>query len=151
MNPIESMKMVAMVPPEGKDNGDYTTNNYVDTQGFDRLTVAILTGNLAAAVGSTAEGNAIKVEECDTSGGSYTDVSGAALADAIAADEDDQIHVIDIDLRKSHKRYMRLNAPHSGDGSGTASDLAVIGILSKGEGNLPNDAASRGADEWVSA
>jgi len=146
---IQNMKFVNMLYPQLKDNGDLADNNYVDTSGWNHLRVLMQIGNLDIALGSTAEGNALKLEECDTSGGSYTDVTDAALADAIAADEDGKLFAIDIDLRKTHKRYMRLNAPHAGDGA-VGVNASALGILSMP--NIgPKDAAGQGLTELVTA
>ena len=146
---IQNMKFVNMLYPQLKDDGDLADNNYVDTSGWNHLRVLMQIGNLDIALGSTAEGNALKLEECDTSGGSYTDVTDAALADAIAADEDGKLFAIDIDLRKTHKRYMRLNAPHAGDGA-VGVNASALGILSMP--NIgPKDAAGQGLTELVTA
>ena len=146
---IQTMKTVIMLRPQLKDDGDFANNTYVDTQNWNHLRVLFIVGDLDAAVGSTAEGTAPKIEECDTSGGTYSDVSGAALADAIAADEDNKLFAIDIDLVKSHKRYMRVNAPHAGDGT-SGANLAVLGILSRGAAGAKN-AAGQGLEELITA
>ncbi|MBW8017070.1 MAG: hypothetical protein FVQ82_12865 [Planctomycetes bacterium] len=150
MNPIQNTKTVLVLPPEAKDNGDFAAPTPVDTAGWGHLRFEFLAGSLAAAIGSTAETAALKIEECDTSGGSYTDKTGAALADAIADDEDDQVFAIDINLQNgTHKRYMQPNQPHAGDGSATASNLAIIAILSKPSGMGPGTAAEQGLAELV--
>jgi len=146
---IQNMKFVNMLYPQLKDNGDLADNNYVDTSGWNHLRVLMQIGNLDIALGSTAEGNALKLEECDTAGGGYTDVTDAALADAIAEAEDGKLFAIDIDLRKTHKRYMRLNAPHAGDGA-VGVNASALGILSMP--NIgPKDAAGQGLTELVTA
>jgi len=92
MIPVQNMKFVTLLQPETKNNGDFTNNTYADTQGWNHLRVLFITGVITASapIGSTAEGTAPLVEECDTVGGSYTAVTGAALADAIADDEDNK-------------------------------------------------------------
>jgi len=146
---IQNMKFVNMLYPQLKDDGDLADNNYIDVSGWNHLRILIQIGNLDIALGSTAEGNAVKVEECDTSGGGYSDVTGAALADAIAEDEDGKLFAIDIDLRKTHKRYMRLNAPHAGDGT-SGVNASALGILSMP--NIgPKDAAGQGLTELITA
>ncbi len=146
---VQNMKMGILTPPQLKDNGDLAGNAYVDTAGWNHLRVLFIIGTLDAALGSAAEGTAPKVEECDTSGGSYGDVADAALADAIADDEDDKLFAIDIDLTKSHKRYMRVNAPHAGDGT-NGVNAAIIYILSRPEIG-PKDAAGQGLTEHITA
>ena len=152
MIPVQDMKICILTPPQIKNNGDFDTNTYIDTAGWGHLRVLFITGVITASspIGSTAEGTAPLIEECDTTGGTYTDVSGAALADAIADDEDGLLFAIDVDLTKSHKRYMQVQAPHSGDGTPGAA-LSIIGILSKPEGNGPANAAGMGLTELITA
>ena len=148
---VQNMKMGIMLPPEIKNNGDFAGNTYIDTLNWNHLRVLFATGVITASapIGSTAEGTAPLVEECDTTGGSYTAVTGAALADAIADDEDSKLFAIDVDLTKSHKRYMQVQAPHSGDGTPGAA-LAIIAILSRPDIG-PKDAAGQGLTEHIKA
>jgi len=148
---VQNTKIGILTPPQIENNGDFTTNTYIDTQGWNHLRVLFITGVITASapIGSTAEGAAPLVEECDTTGGAYTAVTGAALADAIADTEDGLLFAIDIDLTKSHKRYMQVQAPHSGDGTPGAA-LAIIGILSRPEKG-PGTAAEQGLTEHIKA
>ena len=146
---IQNMKFVNMLYPQIKDDGDLADNTYADTAGWSHLRVLIQIGNLDIGLGSTTEGSAPKIEECDTTGGSYTDVSGAALADAIGAGEDGKLFAIDIDLTKSHKRYMQINAPHAGDGT-NGVNASALGILSRPDVG-PVNAAEAGLEELISA
>jgi len=154
MIPVQETKTVILTPPQLKDDGDFAGNTYVDTAGWGHLRVLFITGttDVAAgdAIGSTAEGTAPLVEECDDSGGSYSAVSGAALADSIQYNEDDKLFAIDIDLKKSHKQYMRVQAPHSAAGAANGSNLAIIGILSRPDRG-PKDAAGQGLTEHIKA
>ena len=146
---VQNQKFVILTPPQLSDNGDLSGNTYVDTAGWNHLRVLFIIGTLDIGLGSTAEGTAPLIEECDTTGGTYTDVADAALADAIAADEDDKLFAIDVDLTKSHKRYMQVQAPHSGDGT-TGVNAAIIGILSRPDIG-PSNAADQGLEELVAA
>jgi len=146
---VQKQKVVLALPPQLKDNGDFAGNAYVDTSGWGHVRFLWAVGTLDIAIGSTAEGDAPKIEECDTPGGGYTDVTGAALADAIAADEDDSFFAIDVDLRKTHKRYMRANAPHAGDGA-VGANLCIIAILSDPQ-IAPDSASEQGLAEHISA
>ncbi len=151
---VQNMKMAILTPPQLKDDGDFAGNTYVDTKGFAHLRVLFIVGttDVAAgdAIGSTAEGTAPFVEECDETAGSYTAVTSAALADSIQYNEDDKLFAIDIDLTKSHKRYMRVNAPHSAAGAVNGSNLAILAILSRPSIG-PKDAAGQGLTEWIKA
>jgi len=152
MNPeVQANYTKILTPPQLKDNGDLAGNTYIDTvqngTQWGHLQILIILGTVDAALGSTAETTAPLVEECDTSDGTYTAVTDAALADAIADDEDDSLFAIDIDLRAAHKRYMRVQAPHSGDGT-NGVNAAIIGILSKPQ-VAPDTAAKRGFAEHI--
>jgi hypothetical protein len=128
MNILQALKFTQCLAPTAVDNANFAGNGAVDTRGLLELAFLIETGDLAAAIGSTAEGTAIKIEECDTVGGSYSDVANAALAAAIAETEDNKLRLIVVDLKKSHKRFMRVQAPHCGDGSATESLISVVAI-----------------------
>jgi len=140
-----------LTPPQLKDDGDFAGATYLDTcqngVRWNHLRVLFIVGTVDAAIGSTAETTAPLVEECDTTDGTYTDVTSAALADAIGATEDDSVFAIDIDLRQAHKRYMQVQAPHAGDGT-TGCNLAIIGILTKGE-SAPVSATQAGLAEHI--
>jgi len=144
----QNTKKVLLLPPQLKDDGDFAGNTYVDTKGWGYAEFLIMTGTIDAAMGSTAETAAPKIEHCDTSGGTYADLTDAALADAIADTEDDSLFQIDVDLvNVSHKRFMRVNAPHAGDGT-NGVNAAIVCILSKPELG-PQNATERGLAEHV--
>ncbi len=155
MNPIQQTKTVLLLKPQLKNNGDFDNNTYLDCAGWGNVRFLIVAGDTDVvsgdAIGSTAEGTAPLIEECDTTGGSYTDVTSAALADAIDYDEDAKLFAIDVDLHKSHKRYMRVQAPHSAAGASLGSNLCIIGILSQPDGNAPANAAQQGLEELIAA
>lgn len=151
----QNTKKVLLLPPQLKNNGDFAGNTYVDTMGwgYAEFLMAAGTTDVAAgdAIGSTAEATAPFIEECDTYNGTYTAVSGAALADAIQYNEDDKLFQIDVNLmNKTHKRYMRVNAPHSAAGASNGSNLCIVCILSKPQIG-PEDATGRGLAEHIIA
>jgi len=150
MNAIEQMKFKLCLPPVSASSANFASNTYVDTQGWSHVRFLIITGVLGAAVGSTAHTTAPLIEECDTSGGSYSDVSNAALADAISDSEDSSMFAIDVDLTKSHKRYMQVQAPDAG---AAACLLAIVAILSKKESGpaFGGGASEAGLAEKISA
>tara|TARA_Y100000310_G_scaffold310278_1_gene355322 strand:+ start:215 stop:667 length:453 start_codon:yes stop_codon:yes gene_type:complete len=150
MKAIDTMKYGLLTSPESAvDNTTFGTNTYIDTQGYGHLRVLLMTGTCDAAIGSTAHTTAPLVEECDTTDGTYTDVTSAALADAIGATEDDSIFSIDVDLRKTHKRYMQVQAPDAGNGT-TGCALCCLGILSEPDVH-PSSATLKGLAELISA
>ena len=150
MIPIELTKTVLLTYPQLKDDGDLANNTYLDTAGWGHARFLFAVGVTDTTAGSTAEGTAPLIEECDTADGTYTDVSGAALAASIAADDDGLLRAIDVDLTKTHKRYMRVQTPHAGDGT-NGVNLCIIGLLSKPEGNIALTAAGQGLAELVKA
>jgi len=151
---LKMIKFKTVTPPQIKDNGDFAGNVHIDTVGMSSILflLAVGTTDVAAgdAIGSTAEGTAPLVEECDTSGGTYTAVTEAALADAIQYNEDDKLFGIYVDLTKSHKRYMRVQAPHSAAGAVNGSNLAII-ALGFPLDESPRNAAGMGLVELIEA
>ncbi len=151
----QNTKKVLLLPPQLKDDGDFAGNTYVDTMGwgYAEFILAVGTTDVAAAdaIGSTAEATPPVIEECDTAGGAYTEIAAAVLADAIQYNEDDKLFQIDVNLMdKTHKRYMRVKAPHSAAGAVNGSNLCIICILSKP--NIgPTTAAERGLAEHIIA
>ncbi|MCJ7778642.1 MAG: hypothetical protein MUP16_10045 [Sedimentisphaerales bacterium] len=149
MRPFERDKVITLLPPQLKDDGDFAGNTYVDTAGFDeKLRVEFHVGTVDAAIGSTTEATPPLIEECNTTDGSYTAVTDAALAAVFAATGDDKIRAIDVSLKKTHKRYMRVQAPHAGNGT-TGCNLCIIGRLSGG--HVIKNAADQGLTELVEA
>lgn len=147
---VDNQMYAILLRPQIKDDGDFANNAYVDTAGWGHLRVLFIMGDTDIAAGSTDESTAPLVEECDTYDGSYTAVSGAALAAVLSANADNQLHAIDIDLTKSHKRFMRVQAPHAGNGT-NGVNMAILAILSRPEGNAPDTAALRGFTAQVKA
>ncbi len=147
---LGKVKLAQLVPPQLKDNGAFANNAYVDTAGFREALVILNVGALDTTIGSTTAAAAVKLEECDTTGGTYTDVDSAALADAVAATEDGKLFAIHLDLTKAHKRYLRINAPTAGDGS-TGANMSAIAILGKAEGLVEQSATAMGLTELVTA
>jgi len=146
---LKHIKVGQLLPPEVKDNGDFTGNTYFDTAGLAEVLVLFNVGAGDIAIGSTAENAAPYLEECDTAGGSYTAITGAALSAVIGATDDSKIFGIHVDLTKTHKRYLRANAPHSGDGTnGGMLQITVLGFPAE---VLPNSAAQMGLSELIQA
>ncbi|HIJ66807.1 MAG TPA: hypothetical protein HPP51_00790 [Planctomycetes bacterium] len=146
---LKAIKVGELVPPQLKNDGDFADNTYFDTLGLSSVLFLIHAGTVDAAIGSTAEGTAVKVEECDTTDGTYSDVTDAELADAIAADEDNSFFGIHVDLAKSHKRYMQLNAPHAGSGT-TGCNMSAIAIGFPSD-QMPKSASEMGLTELIEA
>lgn len=149
----QNTKKVLLLPPQLKDDGDFANNTYVDVRGWGYAEFLFLVGDtdVAAgdAIGSTAEGTAPYIEECDESGGSYSKLTGAELGDSIQYNDDKKQFQIDVNLMEvEHKRFMRVNAPHSAAGAVNGSNLGIVCILSKPEIG-PISPAERGLEEHV--
>jgi len=146
---LKALKIGELVPPQLKDDGDLAGNNYADMLGLSAILAVIQTGTIDAAIGTTAEGTAVCLEECNTTDGTYTEITDAALADAIAATEDNSFFGIFVNLAKTHKRYLRIKAPHAGNGTtGVNMSAFYIGFPSD---QLPKNAAGMGLAELIEA
>lgn len=145
---VQSTKRVIALRPQLKNNGAFANNAYWDRAGFSHERVEFVVGDTDVAVGSGDASTALFVEECDTTGGSYTAVTGAALSAVIGAGDDNKAFAIDIDLAKSHKRYGKVNAPTAGDATG--ANMTIIVTLSRPSIG-PKDAAGQGLEELVTA
>jgi hypothetical protein len=123
------MHLVAgiMLKPQLKDDGDFAGNTYLDCQNLDAVLVLAAVGDTDAAVGSTDEATPPYLEECDTSGGSYTKITGSDQAAVIGATDDNKIYGWIVDRTKTRKRYLRVNAPHSANGD-TGANMTIIGL-----------------------
>jgi hypothetical protein len=146
---VQKTKRVILLRPQLKNNGAFENNTYVDCAGWGHLRVEFIIGDTDAAVGSGDASTPPKLEECDTTGGSYTDISGAALSAVLAANDDNKVKAIDVALTKTHKRFVKVNAPTADTGS-TGCNLCIIATLSRP--NIgPKDADGQGLAELITA
>ncbi len=122
MIPVEREKFAILTPPELQDNASFT-DGYVDTKGYSHLRCLIITGTT-----DIASDAAPKLTECDTTDGTYTDITSAALAAALST-TNDQLRAIDVDLTAGRKRYIK--CPLKAGNGTTGTNLAIIGILSR--------------------
>ena len=147
MNQLQNTKLVSITPPAAiVDNASYTTSS-IDTQGFDYMQVVVYLGATDIAM------TALKLQESDTDGGSYADVTGLVFGTSSniagststlpSATDDNKFFVFDVDLR-GRKRYFDLVAT-AGDGT-AGTFLTAFAILSRGK-EQPVTAAERGASQ----
>lgn len=147
MIPAQNNKFLAVVPPEAiRDNGSYTSAA-VDTNGADYTEIVVHLGATDIAMA------ALKMTECDTSGGSYTDITGLVFGTSTntagststlpTATDDDKFFLFQIDMRY-RKRYLKIVATN-GDGT-VGGFICVIAILSRLE-QSPKTAALAGCDQ----
>lgn len=144
-------KVVNVIPPQAiVDDASWTTAA-IDTVGYDYAIFLVALGATDIAMA------ALKVQECDTSGGSYTDVTGAVFGTSENSDgdtsalptatDDNDVFGIMIDL-KGRKRFLDLVATAGDGAAGTfASALCLLG---KGE-VTPTLAADLGFNQILMA
>jgi hypothetical protein len=136
-----------MVPPEAiKDNGSFTSAA-LDTKGADYAEILAILG------ATDIEMSTLKVQECATSGGSYSDVTGlvfgtstntgGSTSEVPAATDDDTIYKFEIDVRYT-ERYLKIVATY-GDGT-VGGFFTAVAILSR-LGESPKTAALAGCDQ----
>jgi hypothetical protein len=134
------LKFVSGAFPELKDNVAFTSNE-ADTKGFSEALCLI-------AVGATdiATAAAPKIQESDTSGSGFGDVSGGGLADAITATEDNKFFAIHFPDLTKFKRYLKC-VMTAGDGT-VGTNAAVVWLLGRAD-EVPGGASGQGFEELV--
>jgi len=147
----QNAKWGILFSPQVADGAAFAANGYIDTLGFGYAEFLIITGTLADTIGTTtATGHPI-IEECETSGGSYSEIAAAVLSAEIAAGDDDKIFKIDVNLQnRTNKRYMRIKAPTAGS-TGAGAYACGLARLSKPMGAAPSTATERGLAENILA
>lgn len=136
------IKLGLATRPELKDDGDFTTNLSKDCAGASEVLVLFMLGATDIAMGSTAEGTPPYLEESDDDS-TWTKLTGSDQAAVFSADDDGKIYGWHIDRRNGdRKRYLRINAPHAGNGSAgvAGAGLFILGGLEKS----PADATEMG-------
>ncbi len=143
--PATENKYLNIVPPAAiVDDASFTTAE-IDTKGFEYLTVICALGatDIAAV--------ALKLQECDTTGGSFSDVTGLVFGTSTDIDgvtsilptatDDNGLFVFEVALQ-GRKRFLDLVATAGNGAAGTY--LAVTGILSRAK-VTPTTVAGHGA------
>ena len=145
MHVTQQVKYVQAIKPQAIADNASLTPEVIDTLGFNELALVIQIGATDIAFA------ALKVQECATSGGSYTDVDGADFSSdgtlPSATDDGDVLGVF-INLQ-NRQRFIKIIAT-AGDGA-TGSEASALAILARPE-TVPSNAASRGlAQELIVA
>jgi hypothetical protein len=144
---LKALKFTQLLPTEKfKNNSAFGGNTYVDTLGLSAILFLFDLGTTDVIVGSGGTSLPPFIEECDTTGGSYTAVDDAELAAVLAANGDSKLRGIFIDLTKTHKRYMQVNAPTAGNATGANLSILAIGFPSD---QMPGSAADMGLAELI--
>lgn len=146
MNVLQQTKVVNAIPPGViKDDAAFVAVA-IDTLGWDYCQVLVTLGATDIAMAE------LKLTECETSGGTYTDVAGCDVADDAdmfgnakglpSATDDDGVLLFEVDLRAGRKRYLKL-AAKAGDGT-AGTYLAAVAVLARRAIGV-RSAADRGA------
>lgn len=134
MNDLQSgTKFVQVIAPAAiVDDASYTTNE-IDTLDYDYCTIIVNIGATDIAMA------ALKVQESDTSGSGFADITGLDMdgdtdidggtAALPSATDDNNLVVFQVDLR-GRKRYLDLVATAGNGTSGTFA--SAVAILTKG-------------------
>lgn len=93
-------------------------SEYVDTLGYEDVTLILLRGTVVSG-GITA----IKVAQCDTSGGSYADIAGTAQT---ATDKSNQM--MGVHIHRPQERFVKLSHQRT---VANTTILAAVAILSQ--------------------
>ena len=135
----------ALVPQSINDTA--TAGTAVDTQpnGNKASHVTFVFG--LGATTADFDAAAVFISECETSGGSYTAITGTVLLGstglAILSTDDNGVWTIDVPITGGRKRFLKLNA----DPGAAATLMAAFAILS-GCANTPSTAAQAGLVDW---
>lgn len=124
-------KVVGITPPAAIIDNAAVTTAAVDTLGYTVCEIFVYLGATDIAL------TALKLQECDTSGGTYVDIDGTvygtdadisgATSTLPSATDDNKFFKFEVDL-KGRKRYIDLNAT-VGDGT-TGAFVTAFAILS---------------------
>lgn len=139
MHQIQGSKFFTVTAPEAiRNNSSYTTNE-IDTRGFRYCTIVVQLGVTDAAL------TALKVQESDTTGSGFADVTGlvfgATGATALPTATDDAgIFAFYIDL-KGRKRFLDVVAT-VGVGASVGGFYTILAILEQAE-EMANTLAER--------
>lgn len=132
----QNYKTVMITQPAAiVDNAAFTTAE-IDTLGWSYAKITVAMG--ATDIGITT----LKLQESDTSGSGFADVTGGSFASALpGATDDNKLYAFYVKLGGSRKRYLDVSIT-GGDGT-TGTYLTAWVDLSRG-GEFPNTAAERG-------
>ena len=151
MYPLQNCKYFNATPPEDVNAGGASLTAAIDTLGYDYCEIVVPFGVISA------DFTVLKVTECDTSGGTYTTVtgceggvstavSGSTSTVPLAATSDGDIHALyEIDLR-SRKRYLKVGFTPGAD----VALICILAILGRAK-ESPVGATARGALEILRA
>lgn len=98
------------------------TSAAVDTAGFESCCFIVPIGDVTATAVTS-----IKVQQCDTSDGSYADLTGTAVT--IADDGDDQIYYVEV--VRPREQFLRLVVDRGTAAATVGGIIAILGGASR--------------------
>lgn len=149
MSNMNNAKWVRAISPAAILDNASATATEIDTKGFGHCVIAVQLGATDIAM------SALKVQESDTSGSGFGDVTGLIVgtSDNIdgstsalpAATDDDTLTLFQIALTGARKRYLKVVAT-AGNGSAGTYVSAMACLTKKDEGPSLVSSAAVGAD-----
>lgn len=144
MDHFDDIKSVLALAPQTVDDDPVVVSAAIDTFRFNRLNIEVLLGVAGEANPLTT----LKLSECDTSGGSYTDIvaftGGAEVGASVgfvipaASATDPEVFRFEVNPKK-HKRYLKVSIA-----STSARTAAVVANLFRPELAPLSTAAAQG-------
>ena len=139
MDPLQNTKNAILVAPQ--TIGTTAVSGYVDTFGYDRLSVYYI----GATAVSTDTITALKLQEGDTTS-AFTDISGAVGGTDFTIPAPNtstpDIVAFHVNLNKPRKRYVNISIT----GDATVRTTAVTGVLSRGTVSPTTDTLAGAAE-----
>lgn len=129
----QATKTAIVISPVSLGTGS-GTSNAIDTQGFHYANFELTVGATTGAI------SVFKIQECATSGGSYTDITGATPAALPGATDDNKVYSIKLPCGGNRLRYMKAVLTEDGTGTGV---YGVNVSLTRAD-QAPNTATERG-------
>lgn len=118
----EQLAIVGTIDPEARTATGTALTDAIDMSKFEQVAFVILTNTIGAT--DTVD---LKLTECATSGGTYTDITGKAITQLDNADDDAQAV---INLRASELtpgyRYVKAKLTHGG--TAATCEVCVVAI-----------------------
>lgn len=132
---IQNMKPVIAVAPVSLNNASATAIE-VDAGDYTNAVFDLTVGATDGAI------SVYKIQSATTSGGSFSDVSGATLSTLPGATDDNKVYRINVDLTdRSIGRFLQVVLTEDNTGTGI---YGVNAYLSNASGNSPDSASGRG-------
>lgn len=141
MDPMQNTKVAVMVAPQ--TIGTTAVSGYVDTLGYDRLSVYYI----GATAVSTDTITALKLQEGDTTS-AFTDISGAiggtdfTIPAPNTSTPDAVVFHVDLHGSKNRDRYVNISIT----GDATTRTTGVVGVLSRASLSPTTDALAGAAE-----